>query len=707
MNIRTRLGITTLQNCRSGSCQWLTGLALIMITMAIQAQDSFDTPSGKPEDGMDRQLEALQISPAELPLCFGMRDIAEPQALAICDALRLEENVKARELSETWVRAEPENPAAQFALAEVLYTVEANLPRALFHLKKAEELTDYPSLGRALASGNIQWHYLTLSQLSFVYQIIGDQENALAYLDKLEEIYGLDVESLRGWPLIKMRQFEAARASANKVLQASNSERERARAWNTLCAVELASLQPNENIVACDRAIDEDEDIASSENDGDTVYLTNASEVALSLLQMEEAESYLDRATRMLNPESAADPWIYKLYITINQGRFDEAREAMDRMLLWRQNQIPVVTVMNRAEHLMASASFLLVSGQGEQAARLTSTALAEPDRNGSFSADDAQKDSASALLHMLANETWYQVQLEEAATLDLTDRVQARLTANRQRFTAWLAGRRAASLLADESVLLNRLRPYAPLDVHIPEWIEPEIIRLIGTGVMSELLQRARDAGAFLLNEGYFFSYATEIAALEDRHEAVLENGSRAMELLPPQEVLLLARLQARIAAAAWETNQRDLAVVAYRKALQLDPGILRRLDASLPVSLSAGENEMSRYANRFLEKSPRFRRARNGFTLQVQVTHQQAPSLCLFSPAGETITCVTHSPQPGESAEDSARHLVRGVHGELFDLGFQISAAQMALLRGSSVITQSRPSAGSQTSLDRFTGQ
>ena len=63
-------------------------------------------------------------------------------------------------------------------------------------------------------------------------------------LDKIEEIYGQDVESLRGWPLIKLQQFDAARASANKVLENSENERERARAWNTLCAVELASLQP-------------------------------------------------------------------------------------------------------------------------------------------------------------------------------------------------------------------------------------------------------------------------------------------------------------------------------------------------------------------------------------------------------------------------------------------------------------------------------
>ena len=680
-------------------------LTLAVCPLIAGAQNSGADRANNADASIDDQLEALDILPAELPLCFGMRDIDEPRALAVCDALRLEENVKARELSEQWVRAEPENPAAQFALAEVLYSVEANLPRALFHLNRAEELTNYRSLGRALASGNIQWHYLTLSQLSFIHQIMGDQGNALAYLDKIEEIYGQDVESLRGWPLIKLRQFEAARTSANKVLDSSDNERERARAWNTLCAVELASLQPNENIVACDRAIDEDENTASTDNDGDTVYLTNASEVALSLLKMEEAENYLDRAAQFLNPESVADPWIYKLYITMNQGRFEEARNAMDRMLLWRENQIPVVTVMNRAEHLLATASFLIVSGQSEDAVRLTSTALSEPDRNGSFSADDAQKDSIAALLHALANESWYQAQLEQAATLSGMQRLRLVAAANRKRLAAWTSARKAASLFADETVLLNRLRPYAPLDVHIPEWIEPDIIRLMGTGVMSGMLELALQSGAFMLNTGYYFSYATEIAALDKRYDDVLSLGRQALELLPPQEVLLQARVHARMGLAAWRRGNLPQGITSYRAALQLDPGIVRRIDASIPVNFAAPGDDVSRYALRFLKRSPRFREDANGFRLEIFTA--DTSSACLFTPNGETIGCFSQAPVAGQSAEEHAQHLVRGFHEELFNLGYQISDSQMALLRGSSVIMQSPGSRPSATALESFIGR
>jgi len=667
-------------------CRQLRIIACILVAtqcLNALAQDNQDIT-------IDDQLDSLQIPQTQLPLCFGMVDITDTRALAICDALRLKLNVKARELSELWIRSEPANPAAQFALAEVLYSVEANLPRALYHLNRAEELTDYGSLGRALASGNIQWHYLTLSQLSFIHQLMGDQINALAYLDKIESIYGQDVESFRGWPLIKLKEYDAARASANLVLQNSDSERERARAWNTLCAVELASLQPKESLTACERAIDEDDNIASAKNDSDTVYLTNASEVSLSLLQIEKAEEYLDRATGYLNPESVADPWIYKLYLTMNQGRFGDARQSLDRMLLWRENQIPAVTVMNRAEHLLASASFLLLAGYGEEAARLTTTALNEPDRNGSFSADDAQKDSLAALINMMANNTWYQIRLEEIATMDFLDSLSARITVNKIRFAAWLAGRKAASLFANQEILFNRLRPYAPLDVHIPEWMEPEIVKLMGTGVMTNVLEQAREQGAFMLNEGYYYAYATEIAYLERRYTKVLELGKQAIGLLPQEEVLLQARLRVRMGESGWTLGSYEQALIDYQVALQSDPGIIRRLGSYLPVTYGGDESGFSQQAIQYLKRSPRFKTDNLGFKLEVKGIDEL--SACLSTPKGDSLSCFTLSLEQSESSKSNAQLLVKGFHSEVFSLGYEISEAQISLLLGSSVIMNSQ---------------
>ena len=647
-------------------------------------------------------LEAIEIPEARLPLCFGFSDIEIRNALAICDALELDENVKARELSEQWIRAEPESPAAQFALAEVLFNVEGNLPRALFHLNRAEEFTNYNSLEEAYNSGNVQWHYLTLSQLSYVHQLMGNQLQSLEYLDKISQVYGQDMESFRGWPLIKLKQYDAARESANLVLENSVNDRERARAWNTLCAAELASLVPIESLSACDWAIDEDEDITNTANDYDTVYLTNASEVALSLLQMEQAEEYIDRATRYLNPRSVADPWIYKLFLTLNQGRFDDARSALDRMLIWREQQEPVVSVMNRAEHFLVSASFLMVAGYAEDAANLTQTALNQPDRNGSYSADDAQKDSFAALLNMMANRTEYQIQLESLSTLDFADSIVARIKTNSLRLRAWRAERRAASLFANFEVLQNRLRPYAPLDVHIPEWVEPEIIQLIGSGVMKNILDQALANGAFRLNEGYYYSYLAEIAAIENNTELVIEAGRQALTQLPQQEVLLRARVAARVADASWRNSSYSDALAFYEIAYQQDPSIFRRLALEIPVSIIGDSSQFANQAADLLSRSPRF--SEDSIGIPLEITSNPDLSICLKSRTGSELSCYNMETAENQSSKWNAQELIRLFHSNAFGLGFDISKVQRSILLGSSVILSSQTNSNLRNSRDAF---
>ena len=115
------------------------------------------------QNGDELLIEDIKIEETSNQLCFGFSDIGDSRALEICDALQLRENIKARELAEKWVRNEPGSPAAQFALAEILATIEGNLPRALFHLIQAENLTDFKSIDAAFNSGQMQWHYLALS----------------------------------------------------------------------------------------------------------------------------------------------------------------------------------------------------------------------------------------------------------------------------------------------------------------------------------------------------------------------------------------------------------------------------------------------------------------------------------------------------------------------------------------------------------------
>lgn len=662
--------------------------ALLAVTPRVQAQD--DQVSG-----FEEAINALAI---RSPICFGMRDITEPRALDICDALALKQNVKARELSEQWVRLQPESPAAQFALAEVLFSVEGNMARALFHLNRAEELTGYSDVTQALESGNFQWHFLTLSQLSNVHQLMGNQLESLRYLDKIYQVYDQDIESFRGWSLIKLKDYEAARMSANRVLETSDNERERARAWNTLCAADLVSLTPPEDMNSCDKTM---EDLGDGERRSyDTVYLTNASEVSLSLLEIDQAEAYLNRATQYLNEDSPADPWIYKLYLTMNQSRFDEALDALNKMLIWRDNQSPIIGVMNRAEHFMVSASFLLLAGYPEDAIRLTEAALNQPDRNGSYSADDFQKDAMAALINSMANRAQYEIDRESMAGMGFIESIPLRMSSNRRLFEAWRSGKRAASLFAEFNLLQNRLRPYAPLDVHIPEWIEPELVALMGSGVMSTVLEKARENGAFSLNEGYYWAYRTEIAALERDYSAAIQFAARADSDLPDQESLLRARVRLHSAIAAWETGQTALALEGFEIAYLKDPSIVRRLGVTLPVRIERDDSQFASQLQDILQDSPRFEVAEEGFLLELRA--QPDLSICLKGKTGNPLSCYTLPPEDSLDSEWNARELVQGFHTETFGLGYEISKAQRSVLLGTSVILSSQSSSILQQNRD-----
>ena len=654
------------------------------------------------QNGDELLIEDIKVEETSNQLCFGFSDIGDSRALEICDALELRENIKARELAEKWVRNEPDSPAAQFALAEILATIEGNLPRALFHLIRAENLTDFKSIDAAFNSGQMQWHYLTLSQLSYVYQLMGDQLKSLEYLDKISSIYQLDVESSRGWPLIKLKQYEAARESAQRVLETSNNPIERARAWNTLCVVELASLAPVESTFACDQTIDEEGAISDQANDYDTVYLTNASEVALSLLQLQKAENYLDRATRVLNPDSVADPWIYKLFLTLSQGRFDEARDALSRMLIWREQQKPLINVMNRAEHFLVSANFLMLAGYPEDAVNLSQAALNEPDRNGSYSADDAQKDAFAALVNMVANRIEYQIQLETLPGKNFFESIKHRLKMEVLSFNAWQAERQAASLFADSEVLQNRLRPYAPLDVHIPEWLESEIVNIMGTGVISAALEESKANGAFQLNEGYYHAYSTEINALNKNPIPTISAANHALTLLPHQEILLRARMSARLGQAYWALNNHEEALNNYEDAYRKDPTIIRRIETSIPVVFSNDGTDFSQIAEGYLKKSPRFFENANGFLMEIKATPDL--SVCLRTRAQEILSCYTAEAAEDQSSEWNARELTNLFHQDTFGLGIQISKAQRSILLGSSVILRSQSNKAMSNSRDAF---
>ena len=243
--------------------------------------------------------------------------------------------------------------------------------------------------------------------------------------------------------------------------------------------------------------------------------------------------------------------------------------------------------------------------------------------------------------------------------------------------FSAWRSERYAASLFTRPDILLNRLRPYAPLDVHIPEWIEPDLVRMIGAGVVRRALDEALAAGAFELNTGYYHSWLAEAAAIDGDEDAVIDHGARALAELPVQEALLRARVAARMGDAHWQLGDYEIALEHFENAFRADPGISRRLGIELPVSLRVSGGGFSRELADVLRASPRFSEHENGFPLEAG----DDGAVCLRTRSGENLSCYT---APAEGPSEASR----AFHAWAFGPGFEISKAQRSILRGSSVI-------------------
>ena len=218
----------------------------------------------------------------------------------------------------------------------------------------------------------------------------------------------------------------------------------------------------------------------------------------------------------------------------------------------------------------------------------------------------------------------------------------------------------------------------------------------------MSTILEQAKLNGAFQLNEGYYYSYLTEIEALENNSESLINAGEKALEYLPQQEVLLRARVQARMAAAHWLRRDYLESLSYFESAFEKDPSIIRRLQTYLPVSFVGDDTEFSETVEDYLNRSPRFRRDINGLRLEIKSSPDL--SICLKSRSDKVLSCYTLPEEEDRSNEWKTRELARRFHTNAFGLGYEISKAQRSILLGSSVILSSQSNRNLRNSQDAF---
>lgn len=679
----------------------LVGLWLLLNPALLAQAPELPTEDVEPPPSHDfesRALdEALELVDEEVPAGFG----DDPLAYQAFEALSAGRHVRARELTEGILRGDPESAIGHVLLGMILHRGEGNLPLALFHLKKGRQLFEERW---GTEPGDDQpwfWHVASITELAFVAGEMGRHEEKLRYLDEREAVYQPEWPADRGWPLMRLRRYGEARRAAERGLQLTDQPDQVATAQTALCAIEAEQLHREASYVECQKAVELDREMESG---GPTPY-TNAAESALGMLRFDEAEKLILEGSRHFATGVVANPWLDLMLLYVTEGRIPEGLAAMREMFAWRNRQPAYVDEHNRAETDMAATIFLLAAGRPLEASRITGRTVDRPDRTGFTSAESEQMEAAAALLDRAANLQAAELAREEASWSPWWKAIGHRADAVALTLRAWSSGRRSAALLSSSRMLSSSLRPYLAGSMELSEWVEPELVAVVGPGVVAAALDAARASELLPGAEGYFLTFEAEAAWRQGRSQAALEKAREALAELPQSEVMLGARAAAVGAAAALDAGRRSDAFELFAGALQVDPGVVRRLGLGLPCRVEPTEGAMPAKAAALLRGSPRFDSSRDGFRIHVEGS-DTGGTACLFGPQDERLACARVSARAGEDGEAVARRLAQELHAAAFAPRLDLTQADLRTLDGSPTAGGGRSAERLRTVLDDLVG-
>jgi hypothetical protein len=608
----------------------------------------------------------------------GLGDDAD--ALRALRALKGGRPIEAREIAEARLAADPRDFPAHCILGQVLATSEGNLARALRHFGQCRALFE-ARYGLPAESTPWVWHAAALEGFVRIATDMGRYDEALEAIGAIERLYDGERRHERSWVLAKTGHLREARALVQTALTESADPAERASAFQVLCFLAAEQREPEASYAACRAAVE----LAGA--DADPVYWTNAAEAAEGVLRVDEAERFLVEATRREFPGSLAAPWGDLAHLYLYEGRLAEAVGAVREARTASRRLRAYENAQTRAWHDLVAAGVLLAAGHPEDAARLADRAELQPDRLGRVSTDEREVAAAVALVDRLASRTAAAERMELASYAPLWPSLRARAEALWHRLEGWRAARRAAALYTDAQLLSSRLEPHAPGYVELGEWMELDLVQIVGPGALAVALDRARGRGLLDGERGYERAFEAEIASARGRHAEALAAAEAALARLPAWEAMLRARVAATGAAAALASGDDARALALLDLVFQLDPGAVRRAELALPARIEASSGPLAAETARLLRRSPRLREASRGF--RVEIAEQGAGArACLASAGGVVLQCAEVEPVPDEAPSATARRLAAAFHRRAFAPRIDLSQADLRALDGSTTV-------------------
>jgi len=589
--------------------------------------------------------------------------------------------IRARELAQEILKKHPDSFVAHYIMGEVEHDAEANFPRAVFHFEQARGLFETKFSATPGATQPWRWHTRILLSLSNAYGEIEQHEKKLGLLARYNELYEPDHLAERAWPLMKLRRYDEARRAAAEGL-ATDDPRQREIALNALCAVEFEAGRDDASYVACKRAMDNAKTLG---NDQDPADLMNFAEASRSVFKLDEAER-IDREASEVATAWYGNPWSELTELYLREARLTEALSSLREIAGYRAARPPHVRESDRNENRRALSSFFVVLGRPDDALRVTQKGLVAPDRRGHNSRDPAQDRTVSALLDRAAHLLKAERIVELAAAEPWYRRVKAQALSLVESAEGWLSARRAVRAVSEGDYLAGSFQIGTARSAILPPWLIGDLIHAVGPGAARAAIKVARVEDRRSAAPAYYDAFEGEAALLagdEDDAKALL---TRANQALPSAEQLLRARVLALLATlhdqrGDYAASQRD-----YERAMQIDPGALRRLGLQLPVRVLAKGDEVSESFTDALGRSPRFELGERGLTVQVTADRSRGEA-CLIGPSGAQLACGRAEAKSNEGPDQLAGKLLAAFHDRVFAPPIDLSQVDANSLDGSTL--------------------
>jgi hypothetical protein len=502
------------------------------------------------------------------------------------------------------LRVNPESVPALYALGAARHYGEANLPRALFDVRRARHLLEGRGRQDPRDADSREWYLRVLEE---EYRILADMdrpEEELRVVELLEKVYQ-PLPWLKVFPLIKLKRLDDAER-AYRLMEGDGG-------WETRVLNTRAMLaEARRDRHGCYAA---GKDMAGKKKYS-AVLWHNFGLGCVNDFRLDEAEKAFGHSANLPHVDYHGSPCQRLAVFHLQQGRVPEAWEAFKRGQGVRGTR-PAHTL--EQDQTFADRSFallMLAVGRGEDAERFARRAYERPGRTGNTTDDQRTHTLLSGLVLWMALDTRVE-ELREAGAAGAgargmvpDPRVQA------LRVEAWRLRRHLLEVLGDEAFLNELIRPYLPGQDDKESWVMPTVIRVLPPGVAVEAIRRARQAEGHPEAVPYFDALDAEVALIRGRPEEACRFARQALAKLPAaHERALRARVAAVGGEAARRLGQADECLALSGMALRDFPEAFRLLQLTIPVSIEHDGSPEARLLAEQLLRSPRFRADPAGF--------------------------------------------------------------------------------------------